>query len=851
MKNQVLTALALAMLTALGLGCARGTDPVGVNGDARLSYREGSSGSGRVLWGLWQCSMAPGSSSMQVVPLRTAEFTANVNKLLEGKPGNLLIQDIDTTDFFAEGRIDCTITLRHPLPGLDMYNGFDVWGVFMHNGSATLEYDNLVYSDGTGPDEGMLLNPDGYTRWFNWVEFDGNGLPLLEYWPGKLSNLPQPTATLNPYRIFADGLDVEDDYYSWITAPGNGENRGMFSAGMANSRRYELKFPFVGGNPKVDFQYAVIATWEPGDPTLTGDPAIYEPGDFPSSANCEEPFFLHVTTAGSDLYNDGSGTAGGSFKADVEVFDWQGGIVAGNGVPNEVNRMIVEGDFVPGGSYEFSQAELGAVAIPATENSSVFQVEIADCQPQASGVADFWVIVEAAGANGETYGQGFPTKYPSGAHRAAFIPGSVSVSGESPVKAVYVDDSNTSGIEDGTQAHPYNTIQEGVDAVISGWEVWVDDSGNPYEEQVNMKSGAIVRSENWDESDGGNRAFIDGPEDAETYSVRFYNVSNAILDGFRIGFAGPWVLEWPYFDCTKMIGIEGGSDITVQDCLFTGQTEMETVYPIVASGAANVTIANCRMASIDRGVNESGCAFFRGVYADTCPDLTVRNCVFTDIRSTEDEASKGIEICYIIGSTNPVVKNNLMHHIIPHAGVGSMGAILMEGFHFGSCPGAEVANNTVDRMDTSDAFSINQCFAYFFDGCSGVEFTNNIATHIYSSGFPPPLARGVCAYNGDTVVCDFTDVWDIGPWGSGANYHGSAVPGTGAISTDPQYIDPDNEDYDILDTSPARWGDPSFVDWDDPGPPSDDPDDYNPDTRSRMGCHGGPDGQYVGLLTPE
>jgi hypothetical protein len=710
----------------------------------------------------------------------------------------------------------------------------------MHNGATSIGYDGLTYSGGpdSGENEAVLLNPDGFSRWFNRPEFDGSGLPILEYWPGKLSNLHDPTATLNAYKVFADGLGLNDYYYTWITSPGNAEDRGVFRAGGVNSRRYQLDFPIIGGVPRVDFQYAVIAGWESGNPTLTGNPSVYDPFDFPTSANCEEAFLVDISTGESDLYNDGQGESGGDFRADIEVFDWQGGSVGGLGVPEEVWRIIIEGDFIPGGSYEFAQAELETLAVPGTENSSVFQVEIIDCTPKESDEASLWVIVESAGLNGGSYNQGYPTEYPESARRAAFMPGTVAVGGESPQHVIYVDDSNTTGTEDGSKTYPYNTVQEGVDAasVLEGYEVWVDDSGNPYLEQVDILSGTVLRSVNWDESDGSNRAFIDGPEDPETYSVHFENVNGALLDGFRIGFAGPWTLEWPYNESTQMVGIEGGSDVTVQDCLFTGETNLKTVYPVVANGATDVVVANCRMADIDRGASDNGCVYFRGVYALNSPGLVVRNNVMTNVRSTEDETQKGIEMVYVTGSMDIAMKNNLIHHVVPHAGVGSMGAILMEGFHFESCPGVEVANNTVDYMDSSDAFSINQCFGYTFEDCSDVAFTDSIVTRIYSSGFPPPLARAVQAFD-CTVVCDFTDVWDVQ-----ASYYGGAVQGTGCISANPIYIDPDNEDYDISPTSPAQAGDPSFLDWDDDG-------SGGSESRSRMGCHGGPGGEVVGLLT--
>ncbi|MFH1677115.1 MAG: hypothetical protein ABIC40_08830 [bacterium] len=407
------------------LGCSGGSDPVQPSDSQDLTGQSSEQSSGKALWGLWHCYAEPGSSNIEIVPLRTATFTANVNKILEGKPGNLQIKDMDVSDLFTHGWLNCTVELHHPFPGLGMYNGFDVWGVFMHNGTASLQYDGLTYADGTVGDEALLLNPDGYTRWFNATEFDGNGIPLIEYWPGKLGKIPLPTAMLNPYKVFADGLEADDDYYQWLQNPGNTQDRGIFKAGNVNGRRYELKFPVYGGNPVVDFQYAAVASWEPGNPALTGDAGTYDPFDFPSSANCEEPFFVNVSTIASDIYYAASDDYGGTFRADVEVFDWQGGSVGNTGVPNEIESIIFEGNFISGGSYEFSQADLAPLAQPATVNSSVFSVEIAGCSPQSNGDVNFWVIVESAGLNGASYGQGFPTEYPEDARRAYFKQSSV------------------------------------------------------------------------------------------------------------------------------------------------------------------------------------------------------------------------------------------------------------------------------------------------------------------------------------------------------------------------------------------------------------------------------------------
>jgi len=481
MNKYPLFFLASIFTLLIVLGCSSATSPV-TPGNTPVITAQNTDHSSRVLWGIWDITVDTSTGNADVVPLRGAMFTANVNNILEGNQGNMLIQDMDISEFVTEGRLDCTITLKHPFPGLDQYHGFDVRGVFMHNGSKSLDYENLTCPDPGSDTDAVLLNADGYTRWFNYSEFDGNGAPLLEYFPGKLSDIPDPSAMLNGYKNFADGLDEDASYATWILAFGS-VDRGIFKAGQVNSRRYELKFPMPGGTPEAHFQYAVIATWEPGDPTLTGSPAVYDPFDFPSSANCDEAFAIRTYTDGSTLYNDGSGQSGGKFAAAFEVFDWQGGIVSELGVPYEISRIIVEGDFLPGGSHEWSQAELLAVAVPASTVCSVFQVEVNGCSPDAVPGQDFWVVVESSGLNGDSYGQGFPTEFPD-SPRAAFYRGSVPVSDQAPqgfsVSAIdpdtvpfwsTVDDATISGTDfvDGATVELRKDGEDPVDGLDVAW----------------------------------------------------------------------------------------------------------------------------------------------------------------------------------------------------------------------------------------------------------------------------------------------------------------------------------------------------------------------------------------------
>jgi len=56
---------------------------------------------------------------------------------------------------------------------------------------------------------------------------------------------------------------------------------------------------------------------------------------------------------------------------------------------------------------------------------------------------------------------------------------------------IYVNIGNTSGIEDGTQTHPFNSITEGIEAVTSGKSVIV--AAGDYEEQLIINKGIDLR----------------------------------------------------------------------------------------------------------------------------------------------------------------------------------------------------------------------------------------------------------------------------------------------------------------------------------------------------------------------
>jgi hypothetical protein len=375
---------ATILVTAIFLlGCSGASNPVS-NGPLQSSDRPGQeTRSGHVLWGLWHVTIDPDTLTAEAAPLRTAEFTCNVTQFMQPPAShvNMISFAFPPGSDPANGYFVVDVSLKHPFPGLNVYNGFDVRGVFMANGTLTGSHDSSVLR--AGFDDSTLQNADGYTRFWNSTEFTSFGT-VFGFTTGKLAPPIKPTATINAYKYFADGLDKEAAVESLDHA-----GRGMFTAGSTNTRQYKIQFRMTGGKPAFDFNYAVDASWEQPDPSYAPD---YPKEAFPLSANCAEAYHLHVTDAGSDAYYVDGIYMGGHFKFDLEVFDHQGAVNPG-GVPAEISAIWLESDVLPSPVDVLGTA---VVKPGTTIASSVFEVELSSLDLTQSGPVEFLATIESS-----------------------------------------------------------------------------------------------------------------------------------------------------------------------------------------------------------------------------------------------------------------------------------------------------------------------------------------------------------------------------------------------------------------------------------------------------------------------
>jgi hypothetical protein len=224
--------------------------------------------SNRLVWGYWTLRFDPTSETVEIIPDREAGMHFNIVRLLEVAPCTDCLS-IKNLQWLPDNVIQCDFELKHPYPGSVKLTGFDVRGVLVADGDTIFPVSSrLVSFDGSNP---AMIDPDGYTALFNPTEFPAGSSPwpILGYIPGKLSSGDNFTATLNPFMAF-----------------GKDNPRRIFLAGTTETVTIKLKYP----SAPFKFGYVVDASWVKPDEVI--DPVT----DFPTEANCLEPYWLYMWT---------------------------------------------------------------------------------------------------------------------------------------------------------------------------------------------------------------------------------------------------------------------------------------------------------------------------------------------------------------------------------------------------------------------------------------------------------------------------------------------------------------------------------------------------------------------------
>ncbi len=441
-RSIIFASLLLPLILALGCG-GTGGGPVAPGSNQGLTDAQATPGGNtRSLWGFWQVEMDPVTLEATITPLRGAQFTCNVTRFLQppDSPLNLLGISIDpgASDIPAD-LLAVDVTIKHPFPGLPKFRGFDVRGVFMSDPSLvagfdpTAQYPNwFAASPGIAGEEPVLLNADGYTRWWNPTEFTSYG-KIFGYTQGGLApGAYLASATLNAFKYFADELETEGDFEL------NPYNRGEFSVqDGVNTRRYLIQF---AGTPWL-FNYAIDASWNGPDPSGAPD---YPVSSFPPDANSAEAYRISLIDAGSTAYYVDSTLNGGEFLLDVEIFDWQANTsVQPSAILNEISAAWLESPaFDDGAGNNYLDILSGVYEIhPGSGNTSAVLRVTIDANFETGGIdhaGGYPVLIAVESPDPNTYepqiSGGNVFDYPN-APLAAYAVAIAEVSGVSPQEA--------------------------------------------------------------------------------------------------------------------------------------------------------------------------------------------------------------------------------------------------------------------------------------------------------------------------------------------------------------------------------------------------------------------------------
>jgi hypothetical protein len=224
------------------------------------------------IWGNWLMHIPEDHSSIEVLPVRSADKHFNVKTLLEQSPCDNCIW-ISKFKNNGDGTISIDITLRHPYTANNYFTGFDVRGIFhcpAHNFLINPDIPDQISqyhfpSLETGDPE--LLNPDGYTGAFTPFK-DMTKVPIERYQPGG---------------DLGGTYDEEDQEYSgwdeiWpFICYYSSDIRRHFASSAIITRTYHIALP----PGEWEFGYSVDACWAP--PTNVPVMDIVE--DFPPQAN--------------------------------------------------------------------------------------------------------------------------------------------------------------------------------------------------------------------------------------------------------------------------------------------------------------------------------------------------------------------------------------------------------------------------------------------------------------------------------------------------------------------------------------------------------------------------------------
>ena len=315
---------------------------------------------------------------------------------------------------------------------------------------------------------------------------------------------------------------------------------------------------------------------------------------------------------------------------------------------------------------------------------------------------------------------------------------------------IYVDVSNTSGIEDGSQANPYDTIQEGLDSDRVGSGDIVLVAKGIYYENIEWPQ---VNNITLESANGLESTTINGSLTEESVIIVGDGIQGATIRGFTVtGGLGSWYIQ----RSGGGILIKDDAYVVIESCLITGNG---TEQPFGGS----------RYGTYGGGV---------WVGYDSRADI-----LNSEIINNEANSAGGIKYRTYSGAENDGL---LINTIIAENRARGVGGVYIQG----SSP--IIQNCTItDNQDTGTAGGI------FISG-GAPQIRNNIIASNNSFG--------IFNHEANNATIEYNDVWGHPDGNYDGNYGGSSEDLTGKygnISSDPMFVDAATGDYHLQASSPC------------------------------------------------
>ncbi len=387
---------------------------------------------------------------------------------------------------------------------------------------------------------------------------------------------------------------------------------------------------------------------------------------------------------------------------------------------------------------------------------------------------------------------------------------------------LYVDDFAHQGDENGTHEHPYHTIQEALDDHTRAWETVIVRDGTysgvgNYDLDLEGYS-LTIRSAN-----GPEACTIDCQQQGQAFILDSSQESGTVLEGLTIVNADVSNADGGAVD------LRTGVSATVQDCVI--HDNHARYGGGVSAVGATATLVNCEFTG--NSAEKGG-----GAYISGGSGSTLTNCMFSANEATLADAGGGGMYC--TGSSPEVVSCGFSDNTADRGGALACAASASP-----DVTECWFTDNAADEYG-GGVYCINSSpeltFCVFNDNsaasnggaacCNGINasptltyctLVNHASTQnggaLYSlNGASPTLGSSIIAFStsGRAVSCGAAgsavlsccDLYGNagGDWvGCVAQQYGSK---NNNIAEDPEFCDPDNDDFHFEKDSPCHYGSP-------------------------------------------